>query len=57
MGCFSIISVAIITNVIDNVKSFLKVFFRGSQRYLRDIFINLGMLSITNSEVNVKSFL
>ena len=36
---------------------FFSSFSKASQRYLKDIFINLDMLSITNSEVNVKSFL
>ena len=39
------------------VKSFLQVSLRLLRGISRGIFINLDMLSITNSEVNVKSFL
>mgnify|MGYP003137165197 CR=1 FL=1 len=43
MGCFSIISVAIISKVIDNVKSFLQVFFMATQRALREYSEDIGV--------------
>ena len=43
MGCFSIISVAIISKVIDNVKSFLKVFFMATLRALREYSEDIGV--------------